>query len=306
MIVTNQTSSDIYFGPLHLGAGVGTQLTVDDTSATSLYLTSDAVADALNNAYNAGKVTVSSQAQPFPRPTGVPQILHGDGNPEGLVYASQGSIYMRRDATGGAVLYAKTTGITLSTGWQVYSFQATPIQVIDLTNWPPSTPTDGQQALLRLPSSYDPVGGKKLCWGFVYDAAASQWTFSGGPPLYNEVQTNELVASTGYGDNTTVGPAITLPRNGDYQLTVGHVPITNGAGTSSAFMAYSGAGITASDNDAAIGVVSNVNDSPAFSVSRTRYKTALTSGTVTAKYRYGSNQPNTEYRWITAVPVRIN
>jgi hypothetical protein len=119
MIVTNQTSSDIYFGPLHLGAGVGTQLTVDDTTSTSLYLTDDAVADALNNAYNAGKVTVSGQADPFPRPTGTPQLIHGTGNPEGLVYAPQGSVYMRRDGiqTNGGVIYMKTTGITLSTGW---------------------------------------------------------------------------------------------------------------------------------------------------------------------------------------------
>jgi microcystin-dependent protein len=119
MIVTNQTSFDIYFGPLHLAAGVGQTLTVDDTSATSLYLTDDAVADALNNAYNAGKITVSGQAQPFPRPTGIPQLVHGTGNPEGIVYAPQGSVYMRRDGlqTNGGVLYMKTTGVTLSTGW---------------------------------------------------------------------------------------------------------------------------------------------------------------------------------------------
>jgi len=97
MLVTNQTSSDIYFGPLHLGAGIGTTLTVDDTSSTSLYLTEDTVADALNNAYNSGKITVSGAAQPFPRPTGVPEVLHGDGDPEGLVFAPQGSVFMRRD-----------------------------------------------------------------------------------------------------------------------------------------------------------------------------------------------------------------
>lgn len=117
MIVTNQTTQDIYFGPLHLDAGVGQQLTIDDTSATSLYLLDDSVADAVNNAYNAGKITVSGQAQPFPRPTGDPQLLHGAGSPEGLVYAPQGSIYMRRDASSTFVLYVKTSGVTFNTNW---------------------------------------------------------------------------------------------------------------------------------------------------------------------------------------------
>lgn len=119
MLVTNQTTSDIYFGPLHLGAGVGTTLTVDDTSATSLYLTNDSVADALNNAYNSNKITVSGAADPFPRPTGDPALLHGSGNPEGLVFAPQGSVYLRRDGvqSNGGVIYMKTTGVTLNTGW---------------------------------------------------------------------------------------------------------------------------------------------------------------------------------------------
>jgi hypothetical protein len=121
MIVINQTGSDYWFGPLHLPAGVGQQITVDDTSATSLYLTEDVVADAINNLYINGKITVTSAADPFPRPTGVPQLLHGDGSPEGLFYASQGSLYMRRDASGAGGLYVKTTGITLATGWQTYS-----------------------------------------------------------------------------------------------------------------------------------------------------------------------------------------
>jgi hypothetical protein len=121
MLVTNQTNQDYWFGPLHLAAGVGQTLTVDDTSATSLYLTNDAVADALNNLYNSGKIGVSSAAKPFPRPTGVPQLLHGDGSPDGSVYAPQGSIFMRRDNTAAAnALYAKTTGASFSTGWEVF------------------------------------------------------------------------------------------------------------------------------------------------------------------------------------------
>ncbi len=83
MLVTNETAQDYWFRPLHLTAGVGQTLTVDDTSATSLYLLDDTVADALNNLYNSGKITVSGQALPFPRPTGSPEILHGSGSPEG-------------------------------------------------------------------------------------------------------------------------------------------------------------------------------------------------------------------------------
>ena len=114
MLVTNQTSQDYWFGPLHLAAGVGQTLTVDDTSATSLYLTDDSVADAINHLVASNKITVTSAAAPFPRPTGVPTLLHGDGAPEGRDFAPQGSVYMRRDQAG---IWVKTTAITLNTGW---------------------------------------------------------------------------------------------------------------------------------------------------------------------------------------------
>lgn len=61
MLVTNNTAQDYWFGPLHLAANA-TNVTVDDTSATSLYLLEDSVADAINNLYNAGKISVSSAA----------------------------------------------------------------------------------------------------------------------------------------------------------------------------------------------------------------------------------------------------
>lgn len=114
MRVTNTTNQDYWFGPLHLASGNGTYLDVDDTSATSLYLADDGVADAINYLYANGKVTISSQAQPFPRPTGKPDLLHGDGSPEGLVFASEGTLYVRRDL---AKVYQKTTMVHVNTGW---------------------------------------------------------------------------------------------------------------------------------------------------------------------------------------------
>jgi hypothetical protein len=144
MLITNKTNEDFWFGPLHLLGGISQTLTVDDTSATSLYLTDDEVADAINNLYNTGQIQVTGAAQPFPRPTGTPQLLHGDGSPEGRVFAPQGSAYMRRDNTGASSsLYVKTTGITISTGWLPLSTATIAVPTGVIHQWPASTaPTD--------------------------------------------------------------------------------------------------------------------------------------------------------------------
>jgi hypothetical protein len=116
MLITNTTSQDYWFGPLHLLANA-VNYSVDDTTETSLYLTDDTVADAINNLVASGKITVSGAASPFPRPTGMPQVLHGDGSPEGMHFAPQGSLFMRRDGADTWHLYMKTTAVTVSTGW---------------------------------------------------------------------------------------------------------------------------------------------------------------------------------------------
>lgn len=116
MLVTNNTSQDYWFGPLHLLPNA-VNYQVDDTTETSLYLTDDSVADAINNLSAAGKISVSSAAAPFPRPTGMPDVLHGDGSPEGVHYAPQGSVYLRRDGGDAWHLYVKSTAVTLDTGW---------------------------------------------------------------------------------------------------------------------------------------------------------------------------------------------
>ena len=120
MLLTNKTNTDYYFGPLHLAAGITSTLTIDDNSATSLYLTDDAVADTIAMLDTAGKITVSAVTLGivYPRPTGTPEILHGDGSPEGKIYAGQGSLFMDRSAASvNNCLYTKTTGVHSNTGW---------------------------------------------------------------------------------------------------------------------------------------------------------------------------------------------
>jgi hypothetical protein len=107
-----------WFGPVHLPAGSGQTLNLDDTTDTSLYLLNDAVADAINTLHLSGSISVTPGSQPFPRATGTPALLHGDGSPQGMVYAPQGSLYMRRDSVQASTgLYTKTTGVTQNTGW---------------------------------------------------------------------------------------------------------------------------------------------------------------------------------------------
>lgn len=187
MLVTNLTSQDIYFGPLHLPAGNGQQITVDDTSATSLYLLSDAVADAVNNAAQSGRISVTDQAEPFPRPTGMPQLLHGGGSPEGLVYAPQGSIFMRRDADATYVLYVKTSGVTYNTDWVA----------VDTTGGAVPTGSISSFAGIAAPS------GWLVCDGSAYSATAYAALFAA------------IVANKGTVTVTIASPAVfTLTNHG--------------------------------------------------------------------------------------------
>ena len=122
MIITNLTDVAYSFGPMQLPAGSGATLNLDDTSDTSLYLTDDSVADMVNTLDQSGLILVTSFATPFPRPTGEPTVAHGVGSPQGMVYAPQGSVYLRRDIAVASPtnpvssVYVKTTGVTFNTG----------------------------------------------------------------------------------------------------------------------------------------------------------------------------------------------
>ncbi len=148
MIITNLTNTAYWFGPMQLPAGSGTAtLNLDDTSDTALYLLDDSVADMVNTLYQSGLISVASQASPFPRPTGTPDVMHGVGSPQGIVYAPQGSIYLRRDIAAQSPrnpvssIYVKTTGVTLNTGWNNLLPDAASWQALTLAS--NVTPTSG-------------------------------------------------------------------------------------------------------------------------------------------------------------------
>jgi hypothetical protein len=228
MLLTNQTIQDYWFGPLHLLGGVGQTLTVDDTTSTSLYLGDDGVADAINTLYAAGNITVSSAAAPFPRPTGDPTIYHGDGSPEGLVYAGQGSIYLRRDS---ATIYQKTTGIHLNTNWAAAITTNPRVTTSLFSAGPPASPVDGDEWIALAVDTGNLSTTNGTVWRFRYNASSGssyKWEFLGGPPLVSGMSGNLTTSSTTMVALTS-GPSITTTRGGDYACEIACLAQNNAA-----------------------------------------------------------------------------
>lgn len=189
---------------------------------------------------------------------------------------------------------------TLSPEGQISSSVLAPS--LALASFPPVNPSDGQVVDLVLPASFDPIGGKSIRWLCRYDGANAVWHVAGAP-LEAEVAAQEQAPGNVYGDLATVGPALALPRPGDYYIEVNaQINSVTGANVEG-FMAYSGAGLAAADGDAAIG------SSPTgsrVSASEQKLKTGLTAGIITAKYRAGSsNDAQFGARRLTVTPVRI-
>jgi hypothetical protein len=217
MLITNQTVQDYWFGPLHLLGGAGQTLTVDDTSATSLYLTDDGVADAINTLYASGKIAVSSYALPFPRSTGEPQFLHGDGSPEGLVYAGQGSLYIRRDSP---TIYQKSTGVHLNTGWVTAVTTNPKVTTSLLSAGPPVSPGDGDEWVALAVDTGNLATTNGTIWRFRYNASsgsAYKWELIGGMPLSLYGLSGSSASTSGV---NLANSTITIPRAGDYEFTV--------------------------------------------------------------------------------------
>lgn len=189
---------------------------------------------------------------------------------------------------------------------------ATNLVPLPLASFPPSSPSDGDLVVIELPSTYDPVGGKKLRWLVQYNASDAVWDFLGGPPLYAEVLTAEGISlSGGYSDLATVGPSITIPRSGDYIIGV-NAPMSGDSGPNSGAMSYQIGGTAASDNDSAEGVTAGgaTGAIPFIGAGSTRFreKTGLAAtNIVTAKYKNNGSSHTCFFglRWLLISPVRI-
>lgn len=141
-------------------------------------------------------------------------------------------------------------------------------------------------------------------WHLAYESGevTYKWRFLGGPPLYSEVATAETTASTGYAALGTAGPSIAVPRAGDYDVDTG-VRVSSVSAAINVFFSYDIGASAAVDTDSIQSLGSA--DTARANFMRKRRKAALTSVTLTGKYRVGSGTGGFADRWMAIRPVRV-
>lgn len=164
----------------------------------------------------------------------------------------------------------------------------------------PSSPTDGQVI------DYVADATNGVIWRFRYNADSSsayKWEFVGGASLFQLVATSQSTSSTSYTDLTTVGPTVTAPLAGDYDVEIGAFGRTNSAGAT-ARMSYSVGGAAATDADSIRFDTAAANNG--LVSSKLERKTGLSAATaLKAKYMTGAGTALFLDRWMRVLPVRV-
>jgi hypothetical protein len=148
---------------------------------------------------------------------------------------------------------------------------------------------------------------KGVIWEFVYDGLGEfPWKKIGGPPLRDEVQKEESTESLAYANLATVGPAMTVPLKGDYEVRIEFNSAASPAVTNVCLMSYAIGAAAASDEDRAEALIFSSIEG-GVSVGASRVKTGIAAGTtLTAKYRLGiKNKVVYRLRRLIVDPVRI-
>lgn len=170
-----------------------------------------------------------------------------------------------------------------------------------------TAPEDGDEVYLEV----DATNG--IVWHLRYVAAETtyKWRFLGGPALLAEVSTTEGFAAsdgTTYQDTATVGPTVTTPRAGDYDVHM-HAD-TRGSDT---WVSPNIGGVAPADADGTTGGQIDGSGSPhKTAATRTKRKTALAASAAvklqmkTTNGGLSSNGYTWQNRQLGLTPVRIS
>lgn len=148
-------------------------------------------------------------------------------------------------------------------------------------------------------------------WHLRYNAGSSsayKWEYVGGPPMFDQVDTNESTTATTFGDLTTVGPQATLPtlpNGGEFIVRIGASIGTANAANAGGFMSFAVGGTPAALGDSA-GVAPGNAIAASVSVYTRRFKTIPSAAAIVAKYRSQTgNSVSFAGRFIEVLPIRV-
>lgn len=166
----------------------------------------------------------------------------------------------------------------------------------------PVAPRDGQECYLLADAATSTV------WHMRYRAATGKWEYVGGRALEARVATSELMALAlnTWGDVATLGPSITVPLAGDYDLEFGADLIvgSNGQGVQ-AGIAQAALGNAVAPFIGMVAAIAQVSGS----LMTTSSMTALAANQVLRmRYRVQSvagGTPTVANRWLKIRPWRL-
>jgi hypothetical protein len=163
----------------------------------------------------------------------------------------------------------------------------------------PASPVNGQLYVL-----VDSLTNPSYQWHFRYNAqstSAYKWEFIGGAPAYARVDTSEATSSASYVALATAGPSVTVPRAGDYMVTVGNR--TQAGAGSVAFHSFDVGATAANDLDAA---ASHGNAALSNGIKTSRKNGVAASAAIVSKYKTTGPASTFLERWLEVLPVRVS
>lgn len=200
------------------------------------------------------------------------------------------------DGLSGAVTLSAGTGITLTPAGQ-------DIEIASSASFPqpsttfPGSPSDGDLALI-----VDSTSAPTYSWMFRYDSGISgnnKWQCIGGAPKRAYVGTDQASSSTSYTDLATVGPSVTVPSPGVYQVVYG-CALRNSAVNGTRMAMKFGASAVTED-----GLI--YSDVAAYRSLASTSQESIAAGNllIKAQYRVDAGDGNWQKRWITVVPIAV-
>jgi hypothetical protein len=148
-----------------------------------------------------------------------------------------------------------------------------------------------------------------VVWRFKYNsgsASAFKWEFVGGAAMVVEVQTSETTTSASYVDLATVGPSVTVPRAGDYEVEFG-ASMSDTTGGVAVYTAVKRGAAATSDNDIVTVISTGAIVAPGFSVSRKMPVLGLAASDVLKlQHKVGGGTGTFIRRWIAVRPIRVS